>query len=149
MTEATQSIEVDYELSDSPERVWRALTDPKLLSQWLMVNDIKPVVGHRFTFQATPIPGQWDGRVDCEVLAVEPHKLLSYSWKGGSDQLEGYGGKLDTVVTWTLRPSPKGGTLLHLSHSGFTAKNQYAFDNMGKGWRGPLDSRIRSVLEMS
>ena len=81
----TQSIEVDYELPQPPEKVWRTLTEPALLARWLMQNDIKPVVGHKFTFQAEPIPGQWDGRVDCEVLAVEPLRLLRYSWQGGTD----------------------------------------------------------------
>jgi len=70
MTEPTQSIEVDYDLPQPPEVVWRALTEPALLAKWLMQNDIKAEVGHRFTFQAPPIPGQWDGRVDCMVLAV-------------------------------------------------------------------------------
>jgi len=143
---ATHSIEVDYDLPQPPEKVWRALTEPALLSKWLMQNDIKPVVGHRFNFQAPPVPGQWDGRVDCEVLAVEPLKLLRYSWKGGSDSLEGYGGRLDTTVTWTLEATASGGTKLHLSHAGFTEKNRFAFENMGKGWRGNLASGIARAL---
>lgn len=146
MTEPTQSIEVDYELPQPPEVVWRALTEPALLAKWLMANDIKAVVGHRFTFQAPPVPGQWDGRVDCEVLEVVPAKLLRYSWQGGSDALEGYGGRLNTVVTWTLAPSSSGGTTLHLSHAGFTAKNRFAFENMGKGWRSHLVERIGKSL---
>ena len=40
----------------SPERVWRALTDPKALAAWLMPNDFAPVVGHRFTFRAPQAP---------------------------------------------------------------------------------------------
>lgn len=40
----------------TPERVWRALTDPKALAAWLMPNDFAPVVGHRFTFRAPPQP---------------------------------------------------------------------------------------------
>lgn len=141
----TQSIVVKYELAQPPEKVWRALTEPKLLAAWLMDNDIAPVVGHRFQFRAQPVPG-WDGVVDCEVLEVVPFERLSYSWRGGSDQLEGYGGKLDTVVTWTLEKSASGGTLLELNHSGFTPKNAFAFENLGKGWRGKLAERIERVL---
>lgn len=141
----TQSIVVKYELAQAPEKVWRALTEPKLLAAWLMDNDIAPVVGHRFQFRAQPVPG-WDGVVDCEVLEVVPFERLSYSWRGGSDQLEGYGGKLDTVVTWTLEKSASGGTLLELNHSGFTPKNALAFENLGKGWRGKLAERIERVL---
>jgi uncharacterized protein YndB with AHSA1/START domain len=141
----TQSIVVEYELPRPPEKVWRALTEPALLAAWLMENDIRPVVGHRFTLRAQPMPG-WDGVVHCEVLEVEPHRRLRYSWRGGSDQLEGYGGRLDTTVTFTLTPTASGGTLLRLEHDGFTPKNAFAFENMGKGWRGKLAQRIEAVL---
>lgn len=141
MSEANQSIEVDYDLPQAPEKVWRALTDSKVLASWLMENDLKPVVGHRFTFRAQPIPGHWDGRTECEVLAIEPLKLLRYSWKGGTGP-----SRLDTTVTWTLQPKPGGGTLLHLSQAGFTAENRFAYENMGKGWRSHLAERIKTVL---
>ena len=142
---ATQSIVVDYELPRPPEKVWRALTEPALLAAWLMDNDIAPVVGHRFTFRAPPAPG-WDGVVQCEVLAVEAHRRLQYSWRGGSDALEGYGGRLDTVVTWTLTPTASGGTTLRLEHSGFAPRNAFAFENMGKGWRSHMAPRLEKVL---
>jgi len=143
MTE-TQSIEVDYDLAQSPAKVWRALTEPALLAKWLMDNDIKPVVGHKFNFRAEPIPGKWDGVVDCEVLAVEPMKLLRYSWKGGRSEVAS--SRLDTVVTWTLTPSSTGGTKLHLSHSGFVAANRFSFEAMDKGWREHLAKRITELL---
>jgi uncharacterized protein YndB with AHSA1/START domain len=142
---ATQSIVVDYELPKPPRVIWRALTEPPLLAAWLMENDIRPVVGHRFTFRAPPVPG-WDGVVHCEVLAVEAEKLLRYSWKGGSSANPGYGSALDSLVTWTLRESPSGGTLLHLEHSGFTQANAFAYQNMSKGWQGKLAQRIGQAV---
>src|SRR5579883_1008988 len=135
-----RSIVVEYDLPQSPEKVWRALTEPDLLARWLMPNDIRPVVGHRFTMRAQPVPG-WDGVVHCEVLTVEPHSLLRYSWRGGSSSREGYGAALDTVVTFTLTRTRSGGTRLALEHSGFGPDNAFAFENMGKGWRGPLAER--------
>ena len=60
------------------------------MSAWLMENDIVPEVGRRFTFRSRPM-GDWDGTVACEVLAVRPQRLLSYSWRGG-----GTGNRLDT-----------------------------------------------------
>jgi uncharacterized protein YndB with AHSA1/START domain len=144
-SETSQSIIVDYSFSQPPQKVWRALTEPRLLSAWLMENDIQPVVGHRFTFRAQPMPG-WDGIVHCEVLAVETHKLLRYAWRGGSDELKGYGGKLDTVVTWTLSEASGGGTHLRLEHAGFLPANAFAYENMGKGWRGKLVERIEQLL---
>jgi uncharacterized protein YndB with AHSA1/START domain len=141
---ATQSIVVEYDLPYPPEQVWRALTEPQLLAAWLMPNDIKPQVGHRFTFKAAPMPG-WDGIVHCEVLLVEPHRRLRYSWRGGSDRLKDYGAPLDTVATWTLTPSPTGGTRLRLDHDGFPLES-FAFTKMNEGWRGKIAQRIAQVL---
>ena len=145
-TVGSRSIVVDYTLPVPPARVWRALTEPALLARWLMENDISPVVGHRFTFRAQPVPG-WDGTVECEVLEVEPEKRISYSWRGGADKIEGgYGGRIDTVVTWTLEATVNGGTRLHLEHSGFLPKDAFAFEGLGKGWRGKVAERITEAL---
>ena len=128
-----ESIVVDYMFNEQPGEVWRALTDPTLLGMWLMENNIRPVVGYRFNFRAKPM-GDWDGIVHCEVLEVdEPHRLV-YSWKGGSDENQNYGHRLDTIVTWTLTPTSAGGTKLNLVHSGFDP-DDYAFKIMGQGWR--------------
>ena len=141
---ATQSIVVEYDLPYPPEQVWRALTEPRLLAAWLMPNDIKPQVGHRFTFKAAPVSG-WDGIVSCEVLVVEPHRRLRYSWRGGSDRLKEYGAPLDTVATWTLTPTAAGGTRLRLDHDGFPLES-FAFTKMNEGWRGKVAQRIARVL---
>lgn len=133
----TRSIVVEYELSKPPAQVWRALTEPKLLASWLMENDIAPVVGHRFTFRAKPMPG-WDGTVHCEVLEVEPLQKISYSWRGAD---------IDTVVTWTLRETASGGTHLHLEHAGFEDKDAMAFDGLGSGWRGKVAERMEQAIE--
>jgi uncharacterized protein YndB with AHSA1/START domain len=133
-----RTIHVDEFLPHSAGRVWRALTDPELLGRWLMPNDFAPVIGHRFTFRTTPIPeGQFDGIVHCEVLALEPEKLLRISWRGGAD--------LDTTVTWTLVPEGRG-TRLFLEHDGFDPDNpmhQMARRAMGGGW----SSKIMRALE--
>ena len=138
--ETSQSIIVDYELPYPPEKVWRALTEPEVLAGWLMPNDIRPVVGHEFTFRSQPMPG-WDGVVACVVREVDAPKRLSYSWRGGSEAM-----RLDTIVTWILAPGNAGGTLLRLEHTGFAAKDQFAFDGLGKGWRGRVAERMGSAL---
>lgn len=78
-TAATRSLVIEKELPYPPEKIWRALTEGALLKEWLMDNDFQPVVGHKFTFRATPRPN-WNGVIECEVLAVEPSTKLSYSW---------------------------------------------------------------------
>ena len=45
---ATRSVVFEKEFAYPPEKVWRALTEGDLIQQWLMENDFKPLVGHRF-----------------------------------------------------------------------------------------------------
>ncbi len=138
-TTSTKSIRVEYDLPHPPAKVWRALTESALLAAWLMPNDIRPVVGHRFTFKAQPMPG-WDGTVHCEVIEVEPERRLRYSWSGGAED-----SRLESVVTWTLAATPQG-TQLSLEHAGFLPRNAFAFDIMGRGWRGKMVDRFNEVL---
>jgi uncharacterized protein YndB with AHSA1/START domain len=77
--------------------------------------------------------------VHCDVLELELHKRLTYSWRSGT----GSSG-LDTLVTWTLTPTPSGGTRLALEHSGFQPGN--AFDGASKGWQRMAGERLREVL---
>lgn len=140
---AKATIRVQYDLVDPPEKVWRALTDPELLSQWLMPTDIRPETGYRFTFRSEPRPG-WDGIVYCEVLEVVPCERLVYSWRGGSSRQEA-GQQLDTTVKWILLPTSQGGTRLVLEHSGFEPEG-FAFKAMSQGWSGKIAARISGVL---
>ena len=115
----TLSVVVERELPHLPDKVWRALTQPQLLEEWLMKSDFKPVVGHRFRFRA-----DW-GAVDCRVLAVEPGKTLSYTWAA-------YG--LETVVTWTLTPA-SGGADLRMEQSGFRPDQPQYYEGAKGGWQ--------------
>ena len=89
----TLSVVIEREIPYPPGKIWRALTQPHLIEEWLTKNDFKPVVGHRFNLRA-----DW-GAVDCRVLAVEPNKTVAYTWAA-------YG--LETVVTWTLAQRARG-----------------------------------------
>jgi uncharacterized protein YndB with AHSA1/START domain len=115
----TRSVVVERELSYPPEKIWRALTQPHLIEEWLMKNDFKPVVDHRFKLRA-----DW-GSVDCQVVAVEPNKTLSYTWAA-------YG--LESIVTWTLTPT-SAGTQLRMEHSGFRPDQQQAYQGATSGWQ--------------
>ena len=113
------SIVVEREVPFSPEKIWRALTQPHLIEEWLMKNDFEPVVGHGFNLRA-----DW-GAVDCQVLAVEWNKTLSYTWAA-------YG--LESVVTWTLTPTPTG-THLRMEQSGFRPDQQQYYEGAKGGWQ--------------
>ncbi len=145
-TPQLQSIVVEREFRHPPEKVWRALTESELIASWLMPNDFRPEVGHRFTFRTRPAPG-FDGIVHCEVLIVEPNRRLSYSWCGGSPERRGYGAELDTVVTWTLEPIPGGGTRLRLDHDGFTVDKESTFNILKQGWATGVIPSLGRVLD--
>jgi uncharacterized protein YndB with AHSA1/START domain len=115
----TLCVVVEREIPHRPEKIWRALTQPHLIEEWLMRNDFKPAVDHRFNLRA-----DW-GTVDCQVLAVEPNKTLSYTWVA-------YG--LQSVVTWTLTPTGTG-THLRMEQSGFRPDQQQAYRGAKGGWQ--------------
>ena len=123
-TAATRTLVIERELSHPPEKIWRALTQGALIKEWLMDNDFQPVVGHKFNFRAPPMP-KWNGIIDSEVLVIEPHKKLSYSW--GSMGLE-------SVVVWTLVPT-KGGTLVRMEQSGFRPDQEANYQGANYGWQ--------------
>ena len=119
----TRSLVIEREMPHPPEKIWRALTQKPLIEEWLMTNDFQPVVGHRFTFRSTPVPN-WNGVIDSEVLVVEPNARLSYGWASMG---------LETVVTWTLTPTP-GGTHLRMEQSGFPSEEGANYKGAKYGW---------------
>jgi uncharacterized protein YndB with AHSA1/START domain len=125
----TRSVVVEREFAHSPEKIWRALTQPHLIEEWLMKNDFKPAVGHRFELR-----GDW-GSVDCKIIEVEPNKTLSYTWVARG---------LESVVTWTLTPTSKG-TQLRMEQSGFRSDQEQAYQGAKYGWQRFLDN-LQQVL---
>jgi uncharacterized protein YndB with AHSA1/START domain len=115
----TRTVTIEREIAYPPEKIWRALTQPHLIAEWLMANDFQPVVDHRFKFSA-----DW-GAVDCKVLEVGPNRTLSYTWAA-------YG--LESVVTWTLTPTANG-THLRMEQSGFRSDQQQAYQGAKYGWQ--------------
>ena len=95
-TEADDRIVTECDLDDHPGKVWRALTEPEFAASWLVPED-----------------------VDCTILAAEPERLLRCAWR--SEERDGIGNRLDTVVTFELSPTDRGGTHLRIVHEGFAA----------------------------
>ena len=134
MTDAkTKSIIVERVMPHPPEKIWRALTQAPMIAEWLMKNDFKPVVGHRFTFTYTPMPG-WKGYTNCEVLEVVEPKKLVYRWGDGTESDSG----LSTIVTWTLTPQANG-TLVRMEQAGFRPADENGRNAMSGGWPGMLE----------
>ena len=105
----SEAVSLEFDLHHGPEKVWRALTEPALVSEWLLpVVDLDLRPGATFAFNAPPQPG-WDGIVNCRVIEIEANRKLSYNWVVGD---------IDTIVTFTLTPTASG-TRLSLVQSGF------------------------------
>jgi uncharacterized protein YndB with AHSA1/START domain len=122
--ESTRTLVIERVFPHPPEKLWRALTENPLITQWLMTNDFEPVVGRKFQFRSEPVPN-WDGVIDCEVLIVDPLKRLSYTWSSLG---------LDSFVLWTLTPV-EGGTHVRMEHSGFRPDQQAAYQGATYGWQ--------------
>ena len=132
----TLSVVVEREIPFPPEKIWRALTQPHLIEEWLMKNDFKPAVGHRFNLR-----GDWGGVLDCEVLAIEPNRMLSYTW----DHVhEDAAYNLRSVVNFTLIPTGTG-TRLRVEQSGFQPSQKQAYGGAKAGWQQFL-AKLEEVL---
>ena len=132
MTQAateTRSVIVEREIPHPSEKIWRALTEPHLIAEWLMKNDFKAVVDHKFNLR-----GDW-GAVDCQVLKIQPMSTLAYSWAAHG---------LESVVTWTLTPTSKG-TNLRMEQSGFRADQEQFYQGAKVGW-GNFCAKLEQVL---
>lgn len=131
MSEAdvVRSVVVERELPYPPEKVWRALSVPELVSEWLMRTEFRLAEGERFSLVA-----DW-GRVDCELREIEPGRRLAYSWD--ADELR-------SVVTWTLSPSG-GGTVLRMEQEGFRPGQARFYGGARQGWPRFLDA-LEGVL---
>lgn len=91
-----------------------------------MKNDFSPVVGHRFNLR-----GEWGGVLDCEVLAIQPNKELSYTWNFAHEDAAF---NLQSVVTFTLTPTGRG-THLRMEQSGFRPEQKQASGGAKFGWQ--------------
>lgn len=132
----TESLSFEFDLHHPPQKVWRALTDPVLLAQWLLpVVQLELIPGAAFTFQAPPQPG-WDGVVNCRLLEIQAHSKLSYTWAVGN---------MDTVVTFTLTPTASG-TRLSLQQSGFRPDQKRNFGGARYGWK-MMGGKLVDVLD--
>jgi uncharacterized protein YndB with AHSA1/START domain len=122
----TRTVIVEREFPHPPEKLWRALTQPHLIQEWLMKNDFKPEVGHRFNLR-----GEWGGVLDCEVLTIEPNRTLAYTWNFAHDDAAF---NMQSVVTFTLTPT-RSGTSLRMEQAGFRPEQKQAFGGAKLGWQ--------------
>ena len=133
-TPPIRTVVIERELAHPPEKIWRALTQPHLLEEWLMQTDFMPEKGRNFTFSRQPQP-DISVVIDCQVLEVEPNRSLSYSWQA-------FG--LESVVTFTLERTPTG-TVIRMEQTGFRSDQDAAYKGARASWK-QLVARLDELL---
>lgn len=120
----TNTIRRELRFPQSPETVWRSLTDSAVLAEWMYPNDFEPRVGHRFTFRVPPKHRLEDGLIiRGEVLTCVPPSELVFTWVVGEF--------LNTRVSYRLE-SDGTGTRVLFEHAGF--EHDGAFKGAEYGW---------------
>lgn len=133
----TRTVIVERRFAAPPEKLWRALTQPHLIEEWLMRTDFKAVAGHKFSLRKDPTP-EISVVIDCQVRSVEENRILSYTWSAYGTQ---------TIVTFSLTPV-EGGTLLRLEQAGFPADNRAAIKGANASWRTFLTELEKLLARM-
>lgn len=165
-----EPILIECDLPDPPEKVWRALTEPELLGQWLMPCNLRPEVGTRFQFQPRGAEGAdraggtapadcVDGTVrtgtmrgaaddhapiDCEMLEVEPQRRLRWVQREQGDSASG-SEVVESFVTVELSSVPNGGTHLRLIHDGFASVSRRGAPGLMPHKAGVTELKPRSA----
>ncbi|MBT8159820.1 MULTISPECIES: SRPBCC domain-containing protein [Arthrobacter] len=144
MNEQLTTIEVELFLPHATETVWRALTEPELISRWLMENDFEPEIGHQFQMRGIPVPAVgFSGIVASEVLELEDRKRLRISWRDANS-----GNDLSSTVTWSIAPEGTGTRFL-LVHEGFNPADPTHVAShriLSGGWRNQVLPRLGETL---
>ena len=138
-TDTARAVVIEREFAHPPEKLWRALTQPHLIAEWLMRNDFAPVVGHRFQLN-----GDWGGTLACEVREVEPGATLSYTWDHVNDDPAF---DVRSVVVFTLAATATG-TRLRVEQTGFRPEQKQASGGARYGWTqflGKLDKLLARI----
>ena len=137
--EQGEAIRFELALPHPPAKVWRAITDPALLSQWLLpATGLRLAAGAAFTLTAPPQPG-WDGRVDCQIVDVDPQRHLTWTWRVGD---------IDTLLSFTLSPTTSG-TQLTVVQSGFKPDQKRNFGGARYGWRMMGDKLVELLTRIT
>ena len=133
-----KEIKKTWFFKQTPKEVWEYLTKPELIEQWLMKNNFKPTLGHKFQFTFAAKEGsKYAGVVNCEVTDIKPCTKLSYTWDGSTID----GRVFNSEVEWTLQQKDSG-TELQLSHDGFTVLEDIL--NHSGGW----DSCLKKIEDL-
>jgi uncharacterized protein YndB with AHSA1/START domain len=118
---STITVQFDRAITATPEEVWAAITEPRLLSEWLAEAQLEGIVGGKVHLVW---PGQ--GEMRGVVTVCEPLEVLEYSWNEENASLL----RLEVGET-------ESGSTLRLIHSDTTRDDASGF---GAGWQSHLEA---------
>jgi uncharacterized protein YndB with AHSA1/START domain len=141
----------EIHIAAPPERVFKALIDPKQVLKWWTSDDCQiedfamdpRSGGHwRYDTKQTKMSVNGINKFHCEgeVLEYDPPRVLAYTWIANWHEHPAQ----RTVVRWELAAS-KGGTLLRVTHSGLATLPVSRKDYSG-GWPGVVE-QIKKFIE--
>jgi uncharacterized protein YndB with AHSA1/START domain len=145
------AIATEIEIAAPPERVFRALTDPKQLMAWwtdpscpikLWEMDACPGGKWRFATEAgeLEVNGVREFKARGEILECVPPRLLVYTWIANWHDKP----SAQTLVRWELMPT-KTGTRVKVTHSGLAQLPVARKDYRG-GWPGVAE-KLKTFVE--
>jgi uncharacterized protein YndB with AHSA1/START domain len=143
MSNNKRTIQQSYTVASPKEMVFKALTDPKVLSQWWMTNSqSNPKAGGSFEYVWEFNNPAQNGKQAGEYLEIVPYQKIRYPWEAGDN-----GGKHNTTVEFTLRDAPEG-TLLELAHAGYESGGDWdqVYEMTAQAW-GFFLGNLKSYLE--
>ena len=137
------SLTIVRQFKAAPEKVWRALTQPEALKQWMAPDDAFQIpvaeadlrVGGRYHIVMKSLDGE-EHDVSGVYRVVEPNRKLAYTWAWKSTP------ERESLVTFELRAAG-GGTALTLKHEQFA--DEEARDKHQHGWTGCL-ARLEKLV---
>lgn len=135
-------IVLERTFATTQDKLWRALTTPHLLAEWLMPNTLsQAAVGASFQF-VKPATAWWNGVTDSRILAMRPQRHLALTFEPtGQDALTAP----KVEVRFDLTPLPQG---VHLRFElvGFRQGQDQLIRGATGAWGGML-ARLQALTE--
>ena len=133
----TRAVNHQYFIRAAPEKVFDALTNPKMLVEWLADRaEIDPKQGGAYLFG-------WDGGPTHTgtITEFEPNRIIALAWEWPGVSLKG------TVFRLSVEPK-EDGTVLAIDHSGFPKVEKWTDLYGGAEWGWTYFAlNLKSVLE--
>jgi uncharacterized protein YndB with AHSA1/START domain len=146
---STAAVMIEMDICATPERIWKAWTDPAELSTWFTMNaNVKPEPGGPYELFWEPDYPERNSTLGCTVLEARRGQKLAFTWKGPIQFAYFMNNEPSTSVTLTFKASDSGMVTVRLRHAGWREGVHWRQARMWheSAWRAAL-TRLKSMLE--